>query len=91
MYNIDWKQHKKNLKLEREAWSKYEIKRDFLKHELAEIIENKREELEQTKLALEEEFKKQKMELEMEYHLKEKALLKKYQQEVERKFKPSIK
>jgi len=91
MYNIDWERYKKNLKLEREAWSKYEIKRDFLKQELGRILEDKREELEQIKLALEEEFKKQKIELEMEYHLKEKALLKKYQQEVERKFKPSIK
>jgi len=90
MYNIDWERYKKNLKLEREAWSKYEIKRDFLKQELANILENKREELEQTKLALEEEFKKQKIELKMAYHLKEKSLLKKYQQEVEKKFKPSV-
>jgi len=90
MWGQDWRQYRKNLQLEREAWDLYEARRDLAKEETAEAIERKREEKERKKQELDEEFKKfMKLKLEI-YHRKERWAHREYMRHVEKKFKTSV-
>jgi len=90
MWNQDWKQYRKNLEVEREAWTLYEARRDLAKEQAAEAIEIKREEKEKKKKLIEEAFKKYMEKKLAEYHRKERWAHREYIRQVEKKFKPSV-
>lgn len=90
MWNQDWEQYRKNLEIEREAWSLYEARRELAKEQAQEAIERKREEIEKGKKELEEAFKKYQEKKLAEYRRKERWAHREYIRTVEKKFKPTV-
>jgi|YelNatPaOPRAMG01_1025707.scaffolds.fasta_scaffold364186_2 hypothetical protein len=90
MFNIDWEQYKKNLKLEREEWDKFANYVENLKRETDAKINELRMLRDAEVKRVNDEFERKKKLLECRFKRKSKIAHDKYIRNVEKKFKADV-